>query len=155
MRGKARKILYEIGETIELVMAVVVILADLVAVCSLVPEFGHYWQNRMDEEAFSEFLGAVFGVVIGIEFLKMLCKPSSENIIEVLIFLVSRHMIVEKTTVMENLLSIVSIGILFFFRRFMVATRPHGEHPAMELFGGSQNEAEKERQENEKTDGEA
>lgn len=42
MRGKARKILYDIGETIELVMAVVVILAVLVAVCSLVPEFGHY-----------------------------------------------------------------------------------------------------------------
>ena len=29
-----------------------------------------------------EFLDAVLGVVIGVEFLKMLCKPNTANIIE-------------------------------------------------------------------------
>lgn len=44
-----------------------------------------------------EFLDAVLGVVIGVEFLKMLCKPNTANIIEALIFVIARHMIVQTT----------------------------------------------------------
>lgn len=84
---------------------------------------------------FMEYLDAVFNVVIGIEFLKMLCKPSSANIIEVLIFLIARHMIVQTTTPLEDLLSVVSIGILFFFRRFMLMTKPDKDQNVPKLFG--------------------
>ena len=82
-----------------------------------------------------EYLDAAFNVVIGIEFLKMLCKPSSANIIEVLIFLIARHMIVQTTTPLEDLLSVVSIGILFFFRRFMLMTKPDKDQHVPKLFG--------------------
>ena len=75
-----------------------------------------------------EYLDAIFNVVIGIEFMKMLCRPSSSNIIEVLTFLIARHMIVQETTPLEDLLSVLSIGILFFFRRFMQRTKPIEEN---------------------------
>ena len=77
----------------------------------------------------------------------MLCKPSSQNIMEVLIFLIARHMIVQKTSALEDLLSVVSIGILFFFRRFMLATKPDKEQHVPELLGAirhSGNKREKE-----------
>ena len=66
--------------------------------------------------------------MVGAEFLKMLCKPRTENIIEALIFLIARHMIVQTTSATENLISVVSICMLFLFRRFMLATKPDKEH---------------------------
>ena len=123
MWDKARKILYRGGEILELLMAAAVVAGILVAMITLVPELARYWEHRTTAGAFLEYLDAVFNVVIGIEFLKMLCKPSSANIIEVLIFLIARHMIVQTTTPLEDLLSVVSIGILFFFRRFMLMTK--------------------------------
>ena len=56
-----------------------------------------------------EFLDAVLGVVIGVEFLKMLCKPNTANIIEALIFVIARQMIVQTTTAGEDLVSVISI----------------------------------------------
>ncbi len=73
----------------------------------------------MDAGAFLLYLDAVFNVVIGIEFMKMLCKPSSANIIEVLIFLIARHMIVTSTTPLEDLLSVLSIGVGIEFMKML------------------------------------
>ena len=98
MWDKARRILYRGGEILELLMAAAVVAGILVAMITLVPELARYWEHRTIAGAFMEYLDAVFNVVIGIEFLKMLCKPSSANIIEVLIFLIARHMIVQTTT---------------------------------------------------------
>lgn len=129
MLDKIRKILNETSEILELFMAFVVIAGIIVATISLWPEFLHYWDNRLETGAFLELLDAVFNVVIGLEFVRMLCKPSSANIIEVLIFLISRHMILQTTTAVEDLLAVISIGILFLFRRFMMATKPDkGSH---------------------------
>ena len=86
------------------------------------------WHHRTETEAFLEFLDAVLSIVVGAEFLKMLCKPRTENIIEALIFLLARHMIVQTTSSPENLLSVVSICMLFLFRHFMLATKPDKEH---------------------------
>ncbi len=133
MWDKLRKILYEASEVMELFMAGAVVLGLLIAAITLWPELIRYWEHRMEVGAFSEYLDAVFNVVIGIEFIKMLCKPNSANIIEVLIFLIARHMIVTATTPFEDLLSVISIGVLFYFRRFMPATRQGNDSPVSRL----------------------
>ena len=135
MWGKVRKILYEACEISDLFMAAAVVCGIAVAALTLWPEFVHYWENRMNTGAFLEYLDAVFNVVIGIEFMKMLCRPSSSNIIEVLIFLIARHMIVQVTTPLEDLLSVISIGILFLFRRFMLMTKPDKAQHVPNIFG--------------------
>ena len=59
---------------------------------------------------------------------------------------------VQKTSALEDLLSVVSIGILFFFRRFMLATKPDKEQHVPELLGAirhSGNKQEKETKDNE------
>lgn len=149
---KLRKGLYQVSEGLELIIALVAVIGVVIATLNLFPELLLYWQNRTDAEAFLIFLDAVFDVVIGLEFIKMLCKPSSQNIMEVLIFLIARHMIVQKTSALEDLLSVVSIGILFFFRRFMLATKPDKEQHVPELFGAIRNARNK--KERESTDSE-
>ena len=61
----------------------------------------------------------IFMLVIGVEFLVMLCRPNSENVMEVLIFLVARHMIVGETTSFEDFVSVVSITILCVVLRYL------------------------------------
>ncbi len=135
MWDNIRKILYKACDVLELLMAGAVAVGIVIAAMTLWPEFLTYWENRMDAGAFLLYLDAVFNVVIGIEFMKMLCKPSSANIIEVLIFLIARHMIVTSTTPLEDLLSVLSIGVLFFFRRFMLMTKPDKKQHVPNLFG--------------------
>lgn len=128
-------------------MVAAVICGIVVAVITLWPELLHYWNNRMSEGAFLKYLDAVFNVVIGIEFMKMLCRPNSANIIEVLIFLIARHMIVQTTTPQQDLLSVLSIGILFFFRRFMMMTKPDKQQHVPNIFGAMRVAQSKEFQE--------
>lgn len=134
MWDKISKTLYKVSDMLELCMAGAVVCGILVAIVALGSEFLHYWEYRTTPGAFMEYLDAVFNVVIGIEFVKMLCKPSSANIIEVLIFLIARHMIVQTTTPLEDLLAVSSIGILFVFRRFMMATKPDKNHHVPNIF---------------------
>ena len=135
---KLRKRLYQVSEGLELIIALVAVIGVVIATVNLFPELLVYWQNRMDTEAFLIFLDAVFDVVIGVEFIKMLCKPSSQNIMEVLIFLIARHMIVQK--------------ILFFFRRFMLATKPDKEQHVPGLLGAIRNAGNKPDKESENSE---
>lgn len=117
--NKTRHILFESCNFLELLMALIVLAAILVACCSLGNSFLIYLDNRYMGQAFLTFVGHIFNILIGIEFLKMLCQPSGDTVLEVLIFLVARHMILDHTTVMENLLTIVSIGLLFAIKKYI------------------------------------
>lgn len=135
MWDKIRKLLYNVCEWMEIVMAGAVLTGLAIATLTLWPELVYLWEHRMEAGAFLEYLDEVFGVVIGIEFMKMLCRPNSANIIEALIFLIARHMIVQTTTPAEDLLAVISIGILFFFRRYMLATKPDKNNQVPPLIG--------------------
>ena len=110
-------------DILEILAAIIVGVAIVTAIVALVPGFLHFWVNRTEAGVFLSFLEEILNVVIGIEFLKMLCKPSSEHVIEGLVFLVARHMIVGTTTAQEDLLSIIGIAILYVLSRFMVMTK--------------------------------
>lgn len=125
MWKKIQKYALKVCDVLEFLTAIIVGAAIVVAIIALIPGFFHFWENRTGADAFLVFLEEVLNVVIGVEFMKMLCKPSSEHIIEGLIFLMARHMIVGTTTSADDLLSIIGIAILFVLSRFMVMTK-HG-----------------------------
>lgn len=116
---KIRNFVYDSCDIMELIMALAVVVAIIVAVVSLWGPFAEFVENRFEHEAFLNFVGYIFNILIGIEFLKMLSHPSSDTVLEVLTFLVARHMVIEHTTVVENLLSIVSIGVLFAIKKYL------------------------------------
>ena len=117
--NRTRNVLFESCNLLELFMALIVLAAILIACCSLGSAFIEFWENRLSKEAFLVFVGYVFNILIGIEFLKMLCQPSGDTVLEVLIFLVARHMILDHTTAVENLITILSIGILFAIKKYI------------------------------------
>lgn len=134
MWDKLRKTLYDGCDILEIGMAIIVGISILMAIVGILPGLAEYWFVRSDAHEFMEFLDAILNIVIGIEFLKMLCKPSTANIIEALIFLIARHMIIQTTTAVEDMISVISICTLFVFRRFMLATKPDKEQNVPNVF---------------------
>lgn len=116
--SKLRNTLYVSCNVLELLMAFVVLIAIIIAGFSLGDAFLTFWHDRFSNEAFLTFVSSIFNILIGIEFLKMLCQPSEDTVLEVLMFLVARHMIIEPTTVYENLVTIISIGLIFAIKKY-------------------------------------
>ena len=125
MWDKVRKKIFDACDLMDMALAAVVVVGIFIATVGIFPQMTELWHNRTETEAFLEFLDAVLSIVVGVE---LICKPRTENIIEALIFLIARHMIVQTTSATENLISVISICMLFLFRRFMLATKPDKEH---------------------------
>ena len=107
------------GSALEFLIAILVILAAVVTFISIIPDFANLFTASDTTEAFMLLLEKLLVVIIGIEFLEMLCKPSSANVLEAIIFLVARHMIINETTPLEDLTSTVSIVLLILMRTYL------------------------------------
>ncbi len=119
IRTKMQMVLYRVAMFMEILIGVIIVGALLVSVIGLLHEMEILYVNRLDDHAFGEFLAAAFNVVIGIEFLKMLCRHNLSSVIEVLLFAIARGMVVEHMGPLENLCSVVSIAVLFTIRKFL------------------------------------
>lgn len=120
MGEKISKRLLKLCDAFEIVISVLVglgLIATLVTY--IVPGMMTLFHSSTGTEQFLTYLGDVFNIVVGLEFMKMLCKPSSDNVIEVLVFLVSRHMIIEAHSAQDIFLSVISVSILFLIRRLL------------------------------------
>ena len=116
---KLKKFILAGSEVLEFIVAVLTLIGILLSVFSLVRDAGIFKQLLTDTSVFKDYLEQIFLLVIGIEFLVMLCRPNSENVIEILIVLVARHMIVGDTTPYEDFVSVVSVVILCIVRRYL------------------------------------
>lgn len=116
MLKRAAHLLYKISEWMEFVMAVFVAVSIVISFATMIPEISTLWLSTEGSVSLIHFLEEILNIVIAIEFLKMLCKPTSDTIIEVLIFLEARHMIIGETSPMEDLLLVTSIAILFMIQ---------------------------------------
>lgn len=104
---------------LEMIAACLMLVGILLTICSLVKDVDLFRHLFEDTSAFREYMEKILTLVIGIEFLMMLCRPNSENVLEVLIFLVARHMIVGETTPYQDFVSVVSVTILCVTRRYL------------------------------------
>ena len=70
----------------------------------------------------SLYIEQVMNLAIGIEFAKMLFHHTPGTVIEVLLFAISRHMIVEHPTALETLLGVISIACLFAVKKYLFSS---------------------------------
>lgn len=112
-------------EILELIAAGLVLIGILLSILSIVSEFAVFRDLMNNPSAFKTYLEEILMIIIGVEFLQMLCRPSSENVIEVLIFLVARHMIVGDTSPYQDFVSVISVTLLCVLRRFLRNDKEH------------------------------
>lgn len=108
----------------EYVIAVLLVIALFVALVRL--GFRLYegvLNSSANPSWLSEFLGHLFSVVIGLEFLKMLVRQTSGSVMEVVLFSIARQMIVEHTPPLENLICVLAITILFVTRKYFYVSK--------------------------------
>lgn len=116
MNEKIYHAIHKICDIIELIIAGLVVIG---LVCSLIYYLPHGIQllfSSHDTTDFLLFMEDLFNLVVGIEFIKMLCKPSAGNVIEVLVFLVARHMIIGSSSALDIFLSVLSVALLYTIR---------------------------------------
>ena len=112
-----------LSEWLEHIMAAIVLIAIVIAIACLWEPFKEFLHTRTESGSFLEYMASVFDIVIGIEFFKLLCKPRKDTMLEVLMFVIARHMIIEHTTAVENLLSIIAISILIIVDRYFLKSK--------------------------------
>ncbi|MDU1006711.1 MAG: hypothetical protein E7A63_16825 [Clostridium butyricum] len=119
MKRFLREQVMKVADMLETVIGILLAVSIGILVVYLIGNIKSIITNHSDLEVFNNYLAAAFNLVIGIEFIKMLCKHTPETVIEVLLFAIARQLIVEHTTTMENLVGIISIGILFATRKYL------------------------------------
>jgi uncharacterized membrane protein (DUF373 family) len=119
MKKIVRKRISTVASAMEILISAVILLAIAVATVFLVIEVGGFIKGDFETEVFTVFLGHALNLVIGVEFIKMLCKHTPGAAIEVLVYAIARKLIVEHASSVDTLIGIAAIGGLFAVRKFL------------------------------------
>ena len=101
-------------ETIVALLVGLGVVATLITY--LIPGMLLLFDSSTGTEHFLEYLEAIFNLVVGLEFMKLLFHINSENVIEVLVILISRHMIIEVHSATDIFLCAISIVLLLLLK---------------------------------------
>ena len=109
----------KIALVLEMFTAVLIFIAIVAGIISLFPELNRIIYSSHVTFDITVFLEKASIIIVAIEFFKMLCHPTSENVLETIIFLVARHMIINQTTPIEDFVSVIGIILLVVAKRFL------------------------------------
>lgn len=129
-RAKLRNFIIQSSTLLEISLSGLVLIGLLISIVPLIQWMPGLFIDGNDVEI-RTFLERALDIVIGIEFIKMLAKHSPGSALEVLLYAIARHMIVGHESAVENFISVASIALIFFVRKFLFvpafgATMPGG-----------------------------
>lgn len=105
---------------VELVLSVFLLLVVVALTVWLITQsVPQLWSQQMEVMYYVE---SAMTLAIGIEFVKMLYTHTPETIIEILLFAISRQMIVEHLSTTETILGVGAIAGLFAVRKYLFCT---------------------------------
>lgn len=110
-------------DILEIAMAVMAAIGLVAATIKFIPVLLEFIHDGAPVVGFMVFLEEFMILVIGAEFLKMLLRPNASSIIEVVVFVVARHMVIGASSAIDNLLSIIGISILLMLDVILHSTK--------------------------------
>lgn len=120
MKMTLQTIMQKMASYVELVLSafllLVVVALSVRLIAQSVPQV---WSQQIDV---MYYLESAMTLAIEIEFVKMLCTHTSETVIEILLFAISRQMIVEHLSATETILGVGTIAGLFAVRKCLFCT---------------------------------
>ena len=112
-----QKIMQKMTSYVELVLSVFLLLVVVALTVRLITQsVPQLWSQQMEVMYYVE---SAMMLAIGIEFVKMLYTHTPETIIEILLFAISRQMIVEHLSTTETILGVGAIAGLFAVRKYL------------------------------------
>lgn len=120
IRKHFNEIIYNISRYTEIVLSIIILVVIALSGIRLIMEVAATSVPNMDTEFFTSFLSQALSLVVGVEFVKMLCQHSAQTVVEVLMFATARQMVVEHLGSSETLLGVLSIAVLFAIRKYLM-----------------------------------
>lgn len=111
---RARKYVFHLGGCVEFLISLLA-LAGIVAHLFNFDRFFELFRAN----GLIEFIKTLFDAMIGIEFIKLLCRNDLYSMIEVLMFAVTRHLVIQPLETWEILIGTGAIAVLFAIRKFL------------------------------------
>lgn len=128
LRDRVHGIVFQVSRYTEVFLAVIIIAVVGVLIFDLIYGLFQTPILEMAPDGFTKFLSDALGLVVGIEFVKMLCKHTPETLIEVLMFATARQMVVEHLETWQTLVGALAIAVLFAIRKFLfLKSRDEGQ----------------------------
>ncbi|MCI9140697.1 transporter [bacterium 1XD42-8] len=118
-KNKLNDVIFVVAHYFEILISIIVIGVILYLMWDLVISLLGGSLSSITPQSFNSFLASALNLVIGIEFVKMLCKHTPETLIEVLMFATAREMVVEHLKTYETLIGILAIALLFAIRKYL------------------------------------
>lgn len=146
-RGKHRAFadwIEMITEVLEIAVAVIVLCGFVISVIPLLRDMPGLIENN-NAYTFHVFLEHAFNLVIGIEFIRMLIRHTPGSALEVLLFAIARHIVLDGSSGMELLLGVASIAGIFAVRKFLYvhSFESDKDEKGFHMFSGKDHEDEK------------
>lgn len=120
MRKKFQEKMFEFSYILELLISCIIGIAVMVLGIKLFFEMLSVTISSGSGDVLVDILDKSMTLAIGVEFIKMLCKHTPATVIEVLLFAIARQLVVMHTSPFENLLTVISISVLFAVRKFLL-----------------------------------
>lgn len=112
--------IYNVARYTEIVLSIVILIVIALTGIRLIYTITEISILDMDIDFFTEFLANALSLVVGVEFVKMLCRHSAQTVVEVLLFATARQMVVEHLDPVQTLIGIIGIAILFAVRKYLM-----------------------------------
>ena len=120
IRKHFNELIYNTARYTEIALSIVIIIVIALSGLRLILTTAGTSVMDMDTGFFTSFLSQALSLVVGVEFVKMLCRHSAQTVVEVLMFATARQMVVEHLGPNETLLGVISIAILFGIRKYLM-----------------------------------
>ena len=98
---------------IEITLGVIILIACVVASLGIV-----FTTDVQQLFVSPDYLDACL-IIIGIELIKMINSYTIDSVIDVMLLAIARQMVVEHTAPIENLVTVIAVGILFVIRKYL------------------------------------
>lgn len=120
--------LKHVAETVEMILGVIILFYCVVSTV------GSVFTIDMDQlfrsaAYLQQQLSNACLIIIGIELIIMITSNSVDAVVDVMLLAVSRQMIVEHSTPLENLLTVVAVVLLFVIRKYLYISKSDKRPP--------------------------
>lgn len=120
IRKHFNELIYNVARYTEIVLSIVILIVIALSGLRLIYTTAGTSILNMDTDFFTTFLSQALSLVVGVEFVKMLCRHSAQTVVEVLLFATARQMVVEHMDPVQTLIGVIAIAILFAIRKFLM-----------------------------------
>ncbi len=126
MNTKLSKILNIVTTTLECVVGTLIAIAICFSLVGIIMDIPS--GSLLSDGSLLLFLQQLIGIVIGIEFLRLMFLHTLDATVELIIIAIVRQLLVEHVSPFEVLILVLSLAILFVIRKFLFIKKIDGLH---------------------------